>query len=164
MRDEILEELKKLGVIAQRVERIERDLTWLEHALERVLGQNHKGRSIHIVATITGNFTVTVQPSTPPPSPLAMDPQGGNLPAETVGVSVNDPVCKVSGGQAPYNFSVDAGTLPPGLQLVSEVLADGSEQISVQGTPTQSGAFSFTLTVTDAAGATASTTVSGGAQ
>jgi hypothetical protein len=158
---EISEELRRI-YSHSAAHALEHELAWLERVLERMLDKKSESRSLHV--HITGNFTVTVQPSTPPPSPLVMDPQGGNLPAETVGVSVNDPVCKVSGGQAPYNFSVDAGTLPPGLQLVSEVLADGSEQISVQGSPTQSGAFSFTLTVTDAAGVTASTTVSGGAQ
>jgi hypothetical protein len=113
------------------------------------------------MSKVQGNFTVTVQPSTEP-NPLVMTPQGGNLPGETQGVAIaGDPVCVVSGGTAPYEFSVTAGTLPPGLALISQPQPDGSEQIAIAGTPTQSGAFSFTLEVTDAAGATASTTVTG---
>lgn len=46
-----------------------------------------------------------------------------------------------SGGTAPYTFAVTAGMLPSGMQLAS----DGK----LQGTPTQSGPFSFTVTVTD---------------
>lgn len=46
-----------------------------------------------------------------------------------------------SGGAAPYTFAMTAGMLPNGMQLTS----DGK----LQGTPTQTGPFSFTVTVTD---------------
>ncbi|MGE0127155.1 MAG: FG-GAP-like repeat-containing protein [Blastocatellales bacterium] len=46
-----------------------------------------------------------------------------------------------SGGMAPYTFAVTSGLLPTGMQLTS----DGK----LQGTPTQTGPFSFTVTVTD---------------
>ena len=111
------------------------------------------------MANITGNFTVVVNPSGG--QPLAMNPQGGNLPAQTQGSPTNDPVCTVSGGVAPYTFAISAGSLPPGVQLTATTNPDGSESISTMGTPTQSGAFSFSLTVTDSAGA--STTVKAGA-
>jgi len=112
------------------------------------------------VANITGNFTVVVNPGGG--QPLAMNPQGGNLPALTQGVDASGtPVCVVSGGVAPYSMAVSAGSLPPGLQLVSDVNPDSSETISLEGAPTQSGAFSFALTVTDSAGASSTVKVGG---
>jgi hypothetical protein len=104
-------------------------------------------------------FTVTVKPSTPPPKPLTLTTSAGDnpvdpvaLPDETVGVEINDPVCVVSGGTAPYNFDVPTGSIPPGTQLMSTVSADGSsEAISLQGTPTAEGSGSFVLHVTDSA-------------
>lgn len=110
--------------------------------------------------TVTGNFTVTVAPTTPPPNPLVMTPQGGNLPGETQGTAdQGDVVCIVSGGTSPYTFAVQGGSLPPGMSLAETPNADGSSTVTIEGTPTQSGAFSFALTVTDAAGATASVSV-----
>jgi hypothetical protein len=51
----------------------------------------------------------------------------------------------VSGGKAPLTWSLDSGTLPPGLALNST-----TGQLS--GTPTQDGTFSFTLRVRDVNG------------
>ena len=51
-----------------------------------------------------------------------------------------------TGGTAPYSYAVTAGLLPSGMQLTS----DGK----LQGVPTQTGAFSFTVTVTDKFGCT----------
>lgn len=48
----------------------------------------------------------------------------------------------VNGGKAPLTFSISAGSLPPGLKLTAS-----SGQIS--GTPTTTGTYNFTLTVTD---------------
>jgi len=109
----------------------------------------------------SASFTVTVQPGTPPPPPLTLTPNGGNLPDETVGVAdQGDVVCVVSGGTAPYSFSISAGSKPPGMDLVSTQNPDGSETITIEGTPTQSGAYSFVLTVTDSAGTSSSQAVS----
>lgn len=47
----------------------------------------------------------------------------------------------VTGGLAPYNFEVTEGRLPPGLTL---------ENGSLNGTPTETGSFDFTLQVSDA--------------
>jgi hypothetical protein len=54
-----------------------------------------------------------------------------------------------SGGAAPYSFAVTAGALPPGFDLAS-----GGNLTS--HTPTATGAFSFTVTATDAGGCTGS--------
>jgi hypothetical protein len=53
----------------------------------------------------------------------------------------------VSGGLAPYAWSVSAGSLPPGISLG----ADGV----LSGTPTATGTYSFTIQVTDANGKSA---------
>jgi hypothetical protein len=56
-----------------------------------------------------------------------------------------------SGGQAPYTFSISAGSLPPGLTLNPTTGA-------ITGTPTTAGAFSFTAKVVDSSGQSAGTT------
>jgi hypothetical protein len=55
----------------------------------------------------------------------------------------------LSGGVAPFAASIAAGQLPPGLKLSS------SPPISITGTPTTAGTFTFTVRVTDANGAQA---------
>jgi titin len=67
--------------------------------------------------------------------------------AGEVGVAY-DATPAVSGGAAPYTWSVSAGTLPAGLILNPSTGA-------VTGTPTSSGPASFTLKVTDSATGTA---------
>lgn len=69
------------------------------------------------------------------------------LPAATQGVAYSQTLT-ASGGTAPYGFVVSAGALPSGLTLA----ANGN----LTGTPTAAGSFAFTLTVTDALGATGS--------
>lgn len=63
------------------------------------------------------------------------------LPAALQGKPYNTPIM-VIGGVTPYNFSVIRGSLPPGLTLDS---ASGV----ISGTPTTTGNYSFTSTVTD---------------
>ncbi|AQG77906.1 hypothetical protein AWR27_00175 [Spirosoma montaniterrae] len=65
-----------------------------------------------------------------------------SLPTAQEGTLYSQPLT-ASGGTAPYAYSVTAGTPPPGLGLVGNVIS---------GTPTASGLSSFTLTATDANG------------
>lgn len=66
------------------------------------------------------------------------------LPAATVGSTYNAAVA-VSGGTAPYAFSVASGDLPAGI-----LLGDDSGKIS--GTPTAAGSFNFAVSVSDSKG------------
>lgn len=77
--------------------------------------------------------------------PLVMSPS--TLPEGTVGSSYNANL-SASGGSFPYSFTVTDGALPAGLELA------GSGEVS--GTPTAAGFYSFTATVTDGGGRTAS--------
>ena len=63
-----------------------------------------------------------------------------SLPGSTVGGSYHA-VLSVSGGSAPYRFTVSQGQLPPGLVL-------NPQTGSISGVPTQVGTFVFTITVT----------------
>ena len=107
------------------------------------------------MSQVTGTFTIHVNPSGPPPNPLTLTPPGGKLPDETQGTATSDAVATVSGGQQPYSFALSSGALPDGVALAQSNNPDGSVLVSLSGTPTTPGDFSFDLQVTDAAGATA---------
>lgn len=84
--------------------------------------------------------------------------------ADSLTVSMGWPPCTVgepcsanagetvsaTGGTEPYTFAVTDGTFPPGLTL--------SESGAVSGVPTGGGEYTFTVTATDAVGATGSAT------
>lgn len=59
-----------------------------------------------------------------------------------------------SGGAAPYVYTLTSGTLPPGLTLSGDTLS---------GTPSQRGAYAFTILATDSTSATGARTFSGNA-
>ena len=104
--------------------------------------------------------TFTVSVASAGPAPLTLTPDGGSLPPETVGVAVSgDVVTVVSGGVAPYGFAVTGGAVPDGMSLESETNADGTETVTLTGTPTTAGDFSFDLQVTDSAPTPATVTV-----
>ncbi|MDZ5635965.1 putative Ig domain-containing protein, partial [Janthinobacterium sp. GMG1] len=73
--------------------------------------------------------TITIAPTT--------------LPAMTAGLAYSQSIT-AAGGTAPHSYAVTAGSVPAGLSLA----ADGT----LSGTPTTSGAYSFTVTATDSSG------------
>lgn len=101
-------------------------------------------------------FTIKVNAAANNP---VLTPNGGALGEAAVGVAVDETVTVVSGGTPPYSFAVTAGAVPDGLALNSVVNPDGTETVTIDGTPTTAGDASFELTVTDAAGATAKASV-----
>jgi Putative Ig domain len=117
----------------------------------------------------TINFSLAVNPATPPPPALVVVDGNGNplsdgssvtLQAEMVGVA--DPgqvLFKVSGGTAPYSYQVTEGALPAGDSLNATENSDGSETVELSGTPTAAGNASFSVQVSDSAGATAQVSV-----
>lgn len=113
----------------------------------------------------TLNFTLSVNPSGGGNPLVVKDAQGNvladganvSLQPETVGTA--DPgqqLFTVSGGTAPYNFSISGGAPPAGVSLNSTINADGSETVSLSGTPTAAGAASFSIDVSDSASPAAS--------
>ena len=91
-----------------------------------------------------------------PPLPLkvVLPASGSTLFPGTVGVAYAQNFF-LSGGVAPYTWSVASGQLPPGLALVStDAPNDNNNQLA--GTPTQAGTFTFTMEVTDGNGKSAS--------
>ncbi len=72
---------------------------------------------------------------------------GATLGEGSVGTSYSQTLT-ATGGETPYAWSLTSGTLPPGLTL--------SSAGSISGTPSATGASTFTVKVTDTLGATAS--------
>ncbi|MBR4165406.1 MAG: hypothetical protein IKR43_04130 [Lachnospiraceae bacterium] len=60
----------------------------------------------------------------------------------------------MANGQAPFTASVTSGSLPPGLALHNQ----GDEFFDLSGTPTETGIFTFTITIRDANNMTGSWT------
>jgi Putative Ig domain/Bacterial Ig-like domain (group 3) len=89
-------------------------------------------------ATVAKGFTITILP--------AVTITTASLPGGTVGTAYSQTLA-AGGGQAPYGWSVSAGTLPAGLALNATMGA-------ITGTPTAVGSFNFTVRVTDALGGT----------
>ena len=90
-------------------------------------------------------FSVVINPSCPA---ITLSPAAGALPAGRVGATYSQTFAQ-SGGAAPVTFTVTAGALPPGLTL-------GATSGILAGVPTQTGAFTFTITARDANGCTGS--------
>lgn len=66
------------------------------------------------------------------------------LPSASVGSSYNATLT-VSGGTAPYAFSLPSGQLPPGVVL-------GATSGTISGTPSSAGNFAFAISVSDSTG------------
>ncbi|TIU97633.1 MAG: autotransporter outer membrane beta-barrel domain-containing protein, partial [Mesorhizobium sp.] len=105
------------------------------------------------------NYTVHVTDSTSPTQLTADKSYSFTVPGPTLVVSPTNPPdgaqgipysqqFSTSGGTAPYTYSLDSGSLPPGLTLSSSGL--------LSGTPTTQGSFTFTIKSQD------STTISTG--
>ena len=83
-------------------------------------------------SSVTGVFDVTIARS------LAITP--ATLPDATLGTAYQQSLT-ATGGTAPYNFTIDSGSLPAGITLASTG--------NLAGTPTAAGQFSFTVRATD---------------
>jgi Putative Ig domain len=104
---------------------------------------------LSLVALFDGCSGNSVPPSTSGPAtttaPAASLTISAALPPASVGTTYSGSLT-VTGGSAPYVFSVVSGQLPSGV-----VLGDNSGTIS--GTPGASGTFTFAVSVSDSAGA-----------
>jgi large repetitive protein len=113
------------------------------------------GCTVSGIPTSPGSSTVTVTvtdsssptKTTSQQQTIVINPSGtlsltGTLPIGTVGVPYTYTLI-ATGGTPSYTYALTAGSLPPGISLAS----DGT----ISGTPTQPGATSFTVTVTDSA-------------
>ena len=99
-----------------------------------------------------GSYSITVNPPLPPT--VVLPASGSTLSPGTEGVAYAQNFF-LSGGVAPYTWSVAAGKLPPGLALRSTAApSDNNNQLA--GTPTSAGTFTFTMKVTDGSGQSAS--------
>ena len=65
------------------------------------------------------------------------------LPDGVYGTAYSNQQLTITGGTAPYTFTVTLGSLPPGMSLSSDGI--------ISGTPTAVGLYTFTVTATDAA-------------
>jgi hypothetical protein len=91
-----------------------------------------------IMADVKVDIKITVNPAA---VPLTVDLSG--VPSvDTVGVPYNGKIA-VSGGTAPYTFTLTGGALPDGLALN----VDGT----ITGTPTIAGSFDATIDIMDSA-------------
>ncbi len=96
-----------------------------------------------------GDITVTVTIAPASAITLAASP-AVNL---TVGVPFSTSL-SASGGTGPYTYSLDTGSIPPGLSLSGN---------TISGTPTQRGAYAFTIRATDSTAASGVRSFSGSA-
>jgi hypothetical protein len=94
--------------------------------------------------TACGGLTTPASSTTAsnnPPSSLTVS---STLPAGTVGAAY-DATLSVSGGKAPYLFSLASGQLPTGMQLTVDTG-------TISGTPSAAGGFNFAVSVSDSKG------------
>lgn len=113
-------------------------------------GITFSGGAIQGTPTTAGVYTFTINAAGAGAAPgsrtytlrIALAWPSTQFAAGTTGVAYNQPL-SVIGANGPVTWTVDAGTLPPGVSIVNGALA---------GTPTQKGSFGFTLRATDAAG------------
>ncbi len=97
-----------------------------------------------------GAFTITVGAAGGGTTPVVLEVDCDAVPATGVVGTLYNGLLTASGGTPPYSFSILAGGVPPGLNL----LPDGS----IKGTPTTAGTFPFSVQANDSKGATGTTT------
>ena len=125
------------------------------------------GSATPAVAPLSGCTVASTPPPAPAPAPLDFVPETGSfqlggevgqyvIPLE-VGVFANRWFYG-SGGVLPYRWSVSAGALPPGMQLIQD--DPNGDRARIGGTPTTAGTYTFTIRLADAAGASTSHPVS----
>src|SRR5215469_12734041 len=113
----------------------------------------HTSTTFHLTATSVADPTksatavVNVDKAAPPTTTTSLTLSNTSLPEATQGLPYSTAL-KASGGKTPYSWKL-AGSLPSGF-------AFNSTQAAIGGITSQTGAFSLTATVTDAAGQTAS--------
>ena len=88
--------------------------------------------------TKSGTASVTVTAGSSNPGPLSITTK--SLPGATAGTAYSSPL-NVTGGKAPYSWTLASGSLPTGIAVNSAG--------SLSGTTTQTGQFNFTVQVTD---------------
>lgn len=89
-------------------------------------------------SSLTAVFSLTIAPQ-----PLTLS--GVSFPNGIAGANYPLQIPSGAGGVAPYSFSITSGSLPPGLSLTN-----GQSSGQISGTPTTSGTFAFSITMTDA--------------
>jgi hypothetical protein len=92
-------------------------------------------------------YRVTVEP--PPPLTVVL-PASESALAPGMIASAYAENFFLSGGVAPYTWSVASGALPPGLKLATTAPADRNNELA--GSPTKAGTFTFTMRVRDSKG------------
>jgi hypothetical protein len=95
-------------------------------------------------ATVNKSFSLVVKPA------AVLTITTRELPRGSVGTSYSQQLGG-TGGQTPYNWSVQSGNLPEGLSLNSSGI--------IQGTPEREGASSFVIRLTDATAASTTATL-----
>ncbi len=81
--------------------------------------------------------------------PLTLTIPNGPLPAATLGSAYGVGITALGGGTRPVTWSVNSGSLPPGLSVIKD---GGGSSTMVTGTPTATGTYSFSLRVRDKSG------------
>ncbi len=88
-----------------------------------------------------------------PTTPLTIFvPESNILPAATVGQNYNLPMSTQGGGTRPVTWSIVAGKLPDGLNIIGNW---GNSSTAIYGTPKRAGAYAFTVQAKDRDGGTA---------
>jgi hypothetical protein len=95
------------------------------------------------MTTTTQSYTLVINPA------ISLSP--GSVPSGSVGMPYSQTITASNGtGVKVLSYVITASTIPAGLTLTPD-----ANQLAITGTPTASGTFSFDVTATDEAGATA---------